>query len=360
MAKFGTYGEGGRPRRLGLLLSAAAFVVVVTGMRAAAGILVPFFLAVFLAILCSAPVSGLQKIGLPRWLAVTLVVLGLLAFGSGIGTLLGTSIIDFTRSLPLYQARLETELLVLLNWLEERGVEVSRDFILAYFEMGKILQVVGTTFTALRDVLTNIVLILITVIFILIEMYSFPAKMQAAFGEAEATSAHGAFLQLAEDVRRYLGIKTLISLATGALVAAWLAILGVDYPLLWGLLAFLLNYVPTIGSWIAAIPAVLFAYLQLGPGTGVAAALGYVVVNTLMGNLIEPRVMGRGVGLSTLVVFLSLIFWGWVLGPVGMLLSVPLTVILKIALGLQKNTRWIAVLLGPERPVREIAPSEAP
>jgi predicted PurR-regulated permease PerM len=146
-------------------------------------------------------------------------------------------------------------------------------------------------------------------------------------------------------------------------VAAWLAFLGVEYPLLWGLLAFVLNYVPTIGSYVAAVPGVLFAYLQLGPGTGLAAAIGYLVVNTLMGNVIEPRVMGRGMGLSTLVVFLSLVFWGWVLGPVGMLLSVPLTVILKRALELQENTRWIGVLLGPELPpVQETpaAPSQLP
>ncbi|MBA7685918.1 AI-2 transport protein TqsA [subsurface metagenome] len=146
-----------------------------------------------------------------------------------------------------------------------------------------------------------------------------------------------------------MAIKTLVSLATGVLVTIWIAIIGVDYPLLWGLLAFALNYVPNIGSIIAAIPVVLLATIQLGIIQAVAVAIGYLAVNLVMGNVIEPRFMGRGLGLSTLVVFLSLIFWGWILGPVGMLLSVPLTITAKIALDSSEETRWIGVLLGPQR-----------
>ncbi|MEE9578237.1 MAG: AI-2E family transporter [Gemmatimonadota bacterium] len=346
-----------------MLISAAAFVVVIAGMRAAAGMLVPFFLAVFIAVLCTGPLGFLRKVGLPRWLAVTIVVLGLLGIFTGVGTVLGSSIFDFTRGLPLYQRRLETEIQALLSWVRGFGFDVSGDFILRYFELGKILDLVGIVLVALRGVLTNTVLILITIIFILIEVSGIPVKLRAALGEAEGASAFETFSSFSEDVRRYIGIKTLVSLGTGALVAAWLAYLGVEYPLLWGLLAFVLNYIPTIGSYIAAVPGVLFSYLQLGPGTGLAAAIGYLVVNMLIGNVIEPRVMGRGMGLSTLIVFLSLVFWGWVLGPVGMLLSVPLTVILKRALELQESTRWIGVLLGPElAPVQETpaAPSQLP
>jgi predicted PurR-regulated permease PerM len=345
------------------LISAAAFVVVIAGMRAAAGMLVPFFLALFIAVLCTGPLDFLRKIGLPRWLAVTIVVLGLLGIGTAVGTLLGSSIFDFTRGLPLYQRRLETEIQALLGWVRSFGYDVSGDFVMRYFELGKILDLVGIILTALRGVLTNTVLILITIIFILIEASGVPIKLRAALGEAEGASAFETISRFSEDVRRYIGIKTMVSLGTGALVAAWLAYLGVEYPLLWGLLAFVLNYIPTIGSYIAAIPGVLFAYLQLGPGAGLAATIGYLVVNTLMGNVIEPRVMGRGMGLSTLVVFVSLVFWGWVLGPVGMLLSVPLTVILKRALELREGTRWIGVLLGPElQPVQEApaAPASSP
>ncbi len=348
---------GVRRSRRDLLLTAAAFVIVVAGMRAAAGILVPFFLAVFIAVLCSAPLAWLQRIGVPRAIGVTLVVLGLLGVGSMVTTLVGSSLIDFTRSIPFYQHRLQSETQALLIWLEGRGIDVSEEVILSYFDVGKMLQLVGGVLTGLRGLLTNGILILLTMIFILVEMVSFPVKLRVALGESSATFAYGTFARFAEDVRRYIGIKTLVSLGTGALVAVWLGLMGVEYSLLWGLLAFLLNYVPSIGSFIAAIPAVLFAFLQLGLGSSLLAALGFLVINTLMGNVIEPRVMGRSMGLSTLVVFLSLVFWGWVLGPIGMLLSVPLTVILKLALEGQERTRWMAVLLGPAVPPEAVLPA---
>ena len=130
--------------------------------------------------------------------------------------------------------------------------------------------------------------------------------------------------------------------------------------MLWGLLAFLLNYVPNIGSVIAAVPAVLFAAVQLGPGAALWAAAGYLVMNVAVGSILEPRFMGRGLGLSALVVFLSLVFWGWVLGPVGMFLSVPLTMMIKIALDSHPDTHWIAVLLGPEGAAAEELAARAP
>ena len=138
----------------------------------------------------------------------------------------------------------------------------------------------------------------------------------------------------------------------GLLIAAWLWLLGVDFPLLWGLLAFLLNFIPNIGSFIAAVPAVVLAFLQLNLATAAYAAAGYVALDFVIGNVIEPRLMGRGLGLSSLVVFLSLVFWGWVLGPVGMLFSVPLTMIVKIVLDSSDDLRWIAILLSSEAPAK--------
>ena len=158
------------------------------------------------------------------------------------------------------------------------------------------------------------------------------------------------FQAISSSINRYMVIKTITSLSTGIVIGIWLWFLGVDYALLWALLAFLLNFVPNIGSIIAAIPAVLLALVQFGVGKALMTALGYVAVNVIIGSLIEPRFMGRGLGLSTLVVFLSLVFWGWVLGPVGMLLSVPLTMILKIALESNDDTLWIAVILGAGPP----------
>ena len=133
---------------------------------------------------------------------------------------------------------------------------------------------------------------------------------------------------------------------TGLVIFIWLWVLGVDYAILWGLLSFLLNFIPTVGSFIAAVPAVLLALVQLGILHAGLTLSGFVLVNLVMGNVIEPRWMGRGLNLSPLVVFVSLVLWGWVLGPVGMLLSIPLTIMVKIALENQPESRWISIMLG--------------
>ena len=190
-----------------------------------------------------------------------------------------------------------------------------------------------------------------TVVFILLEASSLPHKIHAALDRPGASLA--GFERFVENVQRYMAIKSVVSLMTGVIIATGLWLIGVDYPLLWGVLAFLLNYVPNIGSIIAAVPAVLLAFVQLGALAALLSTMLYVAVNMLIGNMVEPRFMGRGLGLSTLVVFLSLVFWGWVLGPVGMLLSVPLTITVKIALESSSESHWLAVLLGPERDVTE-------
>ena len=158
-----------------------------------------------------------------------------------------------------------------------------------------------------------------------------------------------ALLSNIPNLGRYLGIKTLISMATGLCAGVLTWSLGLDFPLLWAMLAFLLNYVPTIGSIIASVPAILLALVQIGPGAAGATAIGYVGINVVFGNFLEPRLMGYGVGISPLVVFVGLVAWGWIFGPVGMLLSVPLTMTLKMALQNDERTEWVAVLLGSER-----------
>ena len=204
----------------------------------------------------------------------------------------------------------------------------------------------------LGSALSNIVLILLTVAFILFEASSFPVKLRAVLGDPQQVFPQ--FTRFVGDIERYMAIKTLISLATGILIGIWLAILGVDFPVLWGFLAFLLNYVPSVGSTIAAVPAVLLAFIQLGIGRAAMAASGFMAVNFILDNVIETRLMGRRLGLSTLVVFLSLIFWGSLLGPVGMVLCIPLTMTLKFACENNKSTRWIAVLLAPEAPAESM------
>ncbi|HKI51526.1 MAG TPA: AI-2E family transporter [Geothermobacteraceae bacterium] len=331
-----------------LLLSLAAVVVVIAGVREAAELLIPFLLAIFIAVICAPSVFWLQRKKIPRWVAVLLVVLVLWGVVLGMATLLGTSVNSFTRAMPAYQASLEKEFTHLLEWLNGFGLHVPTASIQEQIDPGAAMRLARGVLTSLGGVLTNTFLIMVTVIFILLEAASFPVKLRSAFGQSDTTM--DAFGTFAGGVNRYLAIKSLMSLVTGLGVWLLLTLVGVDFPVLWGLLAFLLNYVPTIGSIIAAVPAVLLALIQFGGPKGLVVAVGYLVINLAIANFIEPQMMGRGVGLSTLVVFLSLVFWGWVFGPIGMLLSVPLTMTAKIALGTSEKSRWLAIMLGPEIP----------
>lgn len=340
-------GSVGESRAVRWLLGGAAFVVLVAGARASADIVVLFLLSVILAVLFAGPMSWLESRGVPRWLAVSLIMILLLLVTFAFGTVIGASVIDFTGSLPFYQERLQEEVGGLLAWLQGHGIVISRDIVAENFDPAAILSIAGRIFTGIGDVLGRIGLILLIMTFILLEWSGFPDKIRIAFAHSEGHLHR--LDEISRNIKRYLMLKTLISLATGVLVTVWLLILGVDFPVLWGTLAFLLNYIPNLGSLIAAVPAILLSFLQMGFGGAFLTALGYLVINTVLANLIEPRVMGEGVGLSTLVVFLSLVFWGWVLGPIGMLLSVPLTMIFRILLDAMDETRWLAVLLGPRQ-----------
>lgn len=345
-----------RDRTGNLLATLAAFVIVVAGMKAAASLLVPFLLAMFLSILIAAPFSWLQRKGLPAGVAL-LLVLGLFIVAMFlVGSLVGSSVQDFYSNLPVYQARLQDITSGFVVWLSGMGVPLSGELVSGYMDPGKAMKLVADMLSGMGKILTNGFLILVTVIFIMLEAAGFSDKWRVASANAEASLGH--FYAATGNINRYMGIKTLTSLATGIAITVWLAIIGVDYPVLWGVLGFLLNFVPNIGSIIAAVPAIVLALVQLGAGSAVLTAAGYLVVNIGIGTFLEPRFMGKGLGLSTLVVFLSLVLWGWVLGPVGMLLSVPLTIAIKIALDSHENTRWMSVMLGPHV-VPEAVPAKA-
>jgi AI-2 transport protein TqsA len=339
--------QNGQSTAARVLLSAAAFVVVIAGMRAAQGIIVPFLLAVFIAIIAAPGLNWLQRRRVPRVVALVLVVVGILTVGVALTALLGTSLDGFSEALPAYQQRLEGEMISLVDWLAARGVAVSDRTLLNYLDPGSAMRLVSGLLSGLGSVLTNAFLILLTVIFILLEASTFAAKLQDASGEPEhSLEETNAVLH---NIKRYMTIKTLTSALTGVTIAVGLLLEGVDFAVLWGFFAFLLNFIPNVGSFIAAVPAMLVAVLQLGYGAALATAGLYVVVNVTVGSILEPRWMGNQLGVSPLVVFLSLVFWGWVFGPVGMFLSVPLTISVQIMLASNPDTRWVAVLLGDRR-----------
>ena len=332
----------------GALASLAMLVILIGGMKIAAPLLVPLLLALFIAILIASPYSWLHGKGVPRWLALLTVVLVFFGAVFLLGSLVGSSAQEFSARFPLYQQRLHDMTAELFAYLAQVGMPFSDAQVTEYFDPGKVMALAASLFSGIQNLLANSVLIMITVVLILLEAPNIPDKWRAAHHDAHnAEQTLERFRAAAHNVNRYMAIKTMTSALTGALIALSLWLIGVDYPLLWGVMAFLLNFIPNIGSVIAAIPVVLLALVQIGFGAATMTALAYLVVNMIIGGALEPRMMGKGLGLSTLVVFVSLILWGWVLGVVGMLLSVPLTLAMKIALDSNQNTKWMAIMLGP-------------
>lgn len=344
------------------LLISAAFVIVVAGMKAAEAILVPFLLSLFIAVLCSPTLTWMSRRGVPNLLAILIIIAVIGISGLVIGLVVGSSLSAFKQDLPEYQARLHQLSEQFLAWLQVRGIQVIPGQWREIFNPGAAMGMVGNTLASFGNLMTNAFLIILTVIFILAEEVRFSDKLCSGREGSEREGTDKtllAFSRFTDSVNRYMAIKLGLSLLTGFLVLLWLLWIGVSYPVLWGLMAFLLNFIPTLGSILAAIPAVLLALVQLTVGDALLTAVGYLVVNVVVGNVLEPRMMGKGLDLSALVVFLSLVFWGWVLGPVGMLLSVPLTMTVKIALENSEETRWIGVMLGSGKGVARREESSA-
>ena len=325
------------------LIVFAAFVIVVSGLKMASSLVVPFLLAVFIAMIVSPLLAWLKQRRVPGSVAILLIISLILAIGLVLAAVVGSSVDSFRQDIPVYSAKLSVISESIQQGLTQRGLVIDAEQWQNSFDPSAVMRWVGSTLASFGNVMTNSVLILITVIFILAENTSFGDKLRLARGDK---SSQAWLAELSSSIHSYLAIKAGISAVTVILIYIWLTVLGVDYAVLWGLIAFLLNFVPTVGSFIAAVPAVLLALVQLGVGSAGLTLLGFVVVNFLMGSAIEPRWMGKGLNLSPLVVFVSLVFWGWILGPVGMLLSIPLTIIVKIALAANKDTQWISVMLG--------------
>jgi predicted PurR-regulated permease PerM len=334
---------------------AAALVIILAGINLAQSVVVLFLVSVFLALLGVPPVLWLKKKRIPSVIAVFIVMACMIIILLLIGAQIGTSVSDFYEALPLMQLRIREEVIGLSELLKSKGIIVTEKLFLEYFNPEAIMKLTATMLSRLGSILSDLLLILLTVTFILLEVSSFPVKLRSILGDP--LQVFPRFTQFAVDMKRYMIIKTIVNLFTGVLIGLWLYILGVDYPILWGFLAFLLNYVPNIGSMVAAIPAVILAIIQLGIGSALLASAGYIVVNFVIGNIIEPRLMGRNFGLSTLVVFISLIFWGSLLGLIGAILCIPLTMTLKFAFESNEKTRWIAILLGSEKLNEKLVPS---
>ncbi|MGB5736619.1 MAG: AI-2E family transporter [Thiohalocapsa sp.] len=327
------------------LVVAAAFAIVIMVMQAASPILSPILLAVFIAIVATPGLRWMRRHGVPKWGALVVIAFILLDVGSLLALVSTGALEGFRDSIPTYQERFLLLSDEFGGWLEGVGVSGSREAVPDLMDPGKVSAGVRLLLSNASGFFATGLLVLLTVIFILLEVPAIPGKLQAAFNLTEAGEAR--LQRLLDNINRYMLIKTLTSLATAVCVWLLLKLFGIDFAILWAVLAFFLNFVPVVGNIVMMIPAVLLALVQAGFSTALLVAAGYLVINTLIGNVIEPRVMGKGLGISTLAVFIALLFWGWLFGTVGMFLAVPLTTALIIALDASPHTRPLAILMGP-------------
>ena len=374
-----------------VLWTAVLGFLAIAGLKAGRELLVPVCVSVFLAVVSlpavvflerleftdaaeeflrrsrvpSRWISFVRRLRIPPALAVVLVVAGLLALFLAAGVAVGGSVGQFQGRVQGYLQNPETVSDFgrgLFRKLGEWGAffgagsveESAEPGSMSWLSRNWLLDVGLSVVQGVGTLISTSFLILMTTTFLLIEAAGFREKLAVAFGQRgrDFERSTGIITQ----VQRYLGIKTLISAATGIVLGVWCKILGVPFAALWGLLAFALNYVPSIGSILAAIPPVALALIEAGPWTALFVLLGYGVVNQLLGNMLEPMWLGRRLGLSALVVFLSMLFWGWTWGPVGMFLSVPLTMSAKIFFENTPDLRWIAVMMGGDpTPIDEVA-----
>lgn len=328
---------------LKIVIMLGMLVIILSGIRVAADIIVPFILALFIAVVLNPVVQRMVKLRIPRVIAVSLLIVIIVMLMVLLLAYLGTSLNELARTLPQYRSSLVIPLKNLEPWLQRAGIGVSVDELVKYIDPNAAMTLVTNLLAQLSNAMSSIFLLLLTVVFMLLEVPQLPNKLKQMM--SRPIEGMAAIQRAIDSVSHYLVLKTAISIVTGLVAWGMLAALNVRFAFVWGLLAFALNYIPNIGSVLAAIPPIAQVLVFSGLYDALVVFAGYLVINLVFGNILEPRIMGRGLGLSTLVVFLSLIFWGWLLGPVGMLLSVPLTIIVKIALEQTNGGQSIAVLL---------------
>ena len=331
-------------RPLRVLLAAGGVILLAAAAKFAQVVIVPFLVALLLAAVMRPAIVWWEERGIPQWLAIPGMLLVTAAILVGIGTILTETARQLQAELPAYVDRFEALARSTVDWLHDHGVMIPEASFQGVLDADRFVNFAGGALRGFANIMSMTFLVIILTVFLLIEARGFDDKLKAIWPEA-AQRLHAT--GVVKEIQRYLGLKTALSLVTGALITLWLWWVGLDFPLFWGLIAFLFNYVPTVGSIIAAIPALLLALVQLDLGGTVAVGAGYLVVNTVIGNFLDPNVLGRGLSLSPLVVILSILFWGWLLGVVGLLLAPVLTMVLRITAENVQGLQWLAVLLGP-------------
>lgn len=327
------------------VLTLAGIGVILALLRMSAAIVEPILLSLFIVAIASPALQGMRRRGISTGVSVfigfglVIIILG------GISILLSGALSHLNEALPQYHEQLVLRTEKVDAWFAARGIDLHKGGVLHHFSPERLVVLVESIIAHLGSVLSNALLILFIVIFMLAEASHFPRKVSAMLGTGRDSAQ--TIARLLSDMKRYASTKAVVSAATGVLIWIGLRLMKIDYAELWAFLAFMLNFIPNVGSILAAVPAVLMAALQGSPLYVLAVVGLYLVVNVVIGNLVEPMLVGRRIGLSAVTVLLSLVFWGWMFGIVGMLLSVPLSMVVKAFAEAYPPTRWLSILMGP-------------
>ncbi|MBQ7135118.1 MAG: AI-2E family transporter [Campylobacter sp.] len=325
------------------LVAIASFIIIIGGLSLASSIVVPFLLAVFISIIVYPLLELMSKVHINRFFAF-IILIGICGSGLWIlGNVIATALLGFSADLPIYKAKIDIFIDNLVVYIKDNSnIDISNN-ILSFINIDKLITTTSNLIVQTGSIVTQSFLVFLLLAFILFEVQIFKDKVAYfALKNPLASDIASTFIS---NLKRYLAIKTISSIATGVIVWVFLILFDVPYAPLWAVLAFILNYIPTIGSIIAAIPAILVSLAVNDLSSTLWLTLIYLVLNIAIGNFIEPKFLGKELGISTLVVILSLLFWGFVFGIGGMFLAVPLTMSIKIALDANPKTKSISILL---------------
>ncbi len=341
------------------LISVIAVIMLGAVLKIASSILLPLVIAVFLSFIVAPIVNFLDRPHIPRILAIVVVILIFFGFIFLVFLFLQTSINSLIREYPKYAARfveLNEQFTESMQQRFEISVNLSEDI----NWQGALRDYLVLVSGSFMQFITSFVVVLIFLIFILLERPFFKYKLAHAFGEETGKQIGRIIEHINQQVGRYINIKFFISLATGILVYFFLRIIGMDFALVWGVLAFLLNFIPSIGSTIVLIVTITMGVVQFYPHVGkiVAVALSMSGTQLFIGNILDPRIQGQRLDLSPFLILFSLIVWGWIWGPVGMFLAVPITVVIQIVCFNIPALRPISILMGGGKMPKPVAPVE--
>ena len=331
-----------------LLLGLTSVAVLIVALRLIAPFLNLVLVALFFAIIFTPIFHWLQRKGLSTGWAMVLMIVGIIVAGLSLIGFVFASFKELANSLSTYQGLLDDQLATLQADLARFGLDLSSVRLIDLVDSERVIGWITSFLTSLGGLAATSLFIIFTVIFSMAEAAGFRARLQQGLGPENLLVARTN--QFTQSMVRYVTMRAIVNLITGGAVAILLLILGIDFALLWGVLTFFLSFVPYLGIVLATAPSVLLALAQYGLGMAIFVILAVTIINVSAENLVAPRIIGQGLSISPLIVFLSFFFWSWVLGPAGMLLAMPLTVMVLFILQSFEETRWLAALLasGPQ------------